>query len=246
MQTLIDFHSHILPGVDDGSRSVAESIEMLRMEAAQGVGHVLATPHFYAQSDSLRRFFARRAAAMDELQRAADGCEGLPTVELGAEVHYFAGMSDSEVLSQLTIGGKECILIEMPPSPWTEQMYRELEWIYTKQGLVPVIAHLDRYIGPFVNYRIPQRLAELPVVVQANASFFLSRSTQKLAVRMLRKGQIHVLGSDCHNLTDRPPNLDKALRVIKQRLGNEIGNQILERMGRQAEEILGLDRPSRA
>lgn len=244
MYTLIDFHSHILPGVDDGSRSAAESIEMLRLEAAQGVKHVLATPHFYAQSDNPRRFFARRAAAMDELQSAARGCEGLPTVSLGAEVYYFAGMSESEVLSQLTLGETKYILVEMPPAPWTEPMYRELEWIYTKQGLVPVMAHVDRYVGPLVSHGIPQRLSELPVLVQANASFFLSRSTQRLAVRMLRSGQIHVLGSDCHNMADRPPNLDKALDVIWKRLGEDVGNKILEQMGRLAEEILPLKDPA--
>ena len=216
---LTDFHSHILPGVDDGSKSVEQSLEMLRMEAAQGIRRVIATPHFYPRHDSPERFLRRRAEAMNRLQEAMAGEENLPDIELGAEIYFFSGISDSEVLSQLTIGQKSCILLEMPHSPWTESMYRELEGICVKQGLTPVIAHVDRYIRPFKTYGIPERLKELPVLVQANAEFFLDRSTRRMALRMLKSGQIHVLGSDCHNLKDRKPNLGDAISLIQDRLG---------------------------
>lgn len=218
---LTDFHSHILPGVDDGSKSVEQSLEMLRMEAAQGIRRVIATPHFYPRHDSPERFLRRRAEALNRLQEAMEIEEGLPQIELAAEIYFFSGISDSEVLSQLTIGQKRCILLEMPHSPWTDSMYRELEGICVKQGLTPVIAHVDRYIRPFKSYGIPERLKELPVLVQANAEFFLSGSTRRMALRMLKKGQIHVLGSDCHNLKDRKPNLGDAVRLIQERLGPE-------------------------
>lgn len=223
---LTDFHSHILPSVDDGSSSVKESLAMLRMEAEQGIGTVIATPHFYARHDDPERFLARRERAMQRLCAATDQEDTLPEVFLGAEVHYFPGMSDSEVLSRLTIAGKRCILIEMPPSPWSGQMYRELEWVYTKQGLIPVIAHVDRYISPFRTHGIPQRLEELPVLVQANASFFLRRSTASFALWLLRQGRIHLLGSDCHNLNDRAPNLGTAERMIFKKTGKTLLEQI--------------------
>lgn len=223
---LTDFHSHILPGIDDGSHSVEESVEMLRMEAQQGIGTVVATPHFYARHDNPNRFLERRAASLARLQEALNGAEHFPKVELGAEVLYFSGISDSEVLGQLTISGKKCILIEMPQSPWTDPMYREIEGIYVKQGLTPVIAHVDRYIRPFNTHKIPERLAQLPVLIQANASFFLDRSTQRMALRMLRDGMIHFLGSDCHNLTDRAPNMESAIRIIQRRFGSEMVQRI--------------------
>lgn len=220
MITMTDFHSHILPGIDDGSGSTEESVSMLRMEAKQGIGCVIATPHFYARHDDPERFLLRRAAAMERLRAATARQEGLPQVLLGAEVHYFPGMSDSEALARLTIEKKSCILIEMPPAPWTPQMYRELEWVYTKQGLTPIIAHLDRYISPFRAHGIPAQLEELPVLVQANASFFLKGGTASFALRLLRQERIHLLGSDCHNLTSRAPNLGAAVRVIERRLGD--------------------------
>lgn len=219
MAALTDFHSHILPGIDDGSRSTEESLAMLRMSAEQGTGCIFATPHFYPRYDDPERFLARRQAATEQLRAAMKEETGLPGLRLGAEVYYFSGMSDSEVLPRLTMEEMPCILIEMPPAPWTPPMYRELEWVYTKQGLVPIIAHLDRYISPLNSHGIPRRLEELPVMVQANASFFLRRSTASYALGLLKQDRIHLLGSDCHNLTDRAPNLGPAAQVIRQRLG---------------------------
>lgn len=220
MKTVVDFHSHVLPGIDDGSRSLEESIAMLRMEAEQGIRHVIATPHFYAHNDAPERFLARRQEAEARLREEMAKHPGLPELSVGAEVYFFRGISDSEILSQLTIGGKRCILIEMGESPWSESAYRELAAIREKQGLIPIVAHVDRYIGPFRTYGIPERLTQLPVIVQANASFFLRRSTASMAIRMLRSGRIHLLGSDCHNMTSRMPNLGDALAVIQKRLGD--------------------------
>lgn len=222
----IDFHTHILPEVDDGSSGIGESLGMLQREADQGIGCVIATPHFYAHHDHPDRFLNRRNQAARELRAAMQEHPGLPKLVLGAEVYYFPGMSNSEVLSRLTIGGKKCILIEMPPSPWNRQMYRELEGIYMKQQLIPIIAHVDRYIRPLRTYGIPRALEELPVMVQANADFFLQKSTAAFALRLLRENRIHLLGSDCHNLTDRAPNLGDAIRVISGKLGSECLDRI--------------------
>jgi len=226
MNRIIDFHSHILPGMDDGSESVEMSIEMLKREAEQGIRQVIATPHFYASSDHPREFLERRAASEARLREAMDRHSDLPQLSVGAEVRFFSGISYSDWLTGLTIDQKKCILIEMPDVPWTDKNYQELERIYENCGIIPVVAHVDRYIGPFRNHGIPERLAELPVLVQANASFFLQPRTKRMAMKMLRKGQIHLLGSDCHNLTDRVPNLGKALEQIRKQLGTDAISRI--------------------
>lgn len=223
---ICDFHSHILPGIDDGSASPEESIALLRLEAEQGVRLVAATPHFYAQRDHMEHFLERRAAAADALRRAAGEKPDLPDVILGAEVYYFSGISQSEQIRQLALEDTGHVLIEMPSAPWTEGMYRELAQIPENLGLTPIIAHVDRYLGRFLDHGIPERLAKLPVRVQANASFFLHRSTAHKALRMLKQGQIHVLGSDCHNTVTRVPNLAPAVERIRRELGREAIVQI--------------------
>ena len=219
MKSVVDFHSHILPNVDDGSASVEESISLLQMEKQQGVDLVVATPHFYAQHDTPEKFLRRRARAEEVLREEMSRYSDLPEIKIGAEVYFYRGISDSDAITELTIDSKRCILIEMPVSPWTDSMYRELEDLYVKRGLTPIIAHVDRYLGRFRTFGIPKRLSELPVLVQANAEFFLNQSTSAMAMRMLKRDQIHLLGTDCHNLGSRKPNLGEAVELINRRLG---------------------------
>lgn len=220
MQGVADCHSHILPGMDDGSRNVEESIVLLRLLAEQGIPHAAATPHFDPCCDTPARFLARRAAAETALREEMQRHSGLPRVSIGAEVYFSPGISDWEELAELSYGGADYVLIEMPPFPWNASHYRELEAIAEKQGLTPVIAHIDRYLGRFPARQFTRQLTELPVLVQANASFFLNPFTAPAALGLLRKGNIHLLGSDCHNLHTRPPNLGPAVRKIRSSLGD--------------------------
>ena len=226
MNGIIDFHSHVLPAVDDGSASVEESIELLRKLSRQGISHVVATPHFYPGHNDPVRFLEKRRGAEQRLREELEFHADMPELSVGAEVYFFPGISQSDVLEGLTIGQNRCILIEMPGSPWTQNMYRELEEIHTRQGLIPIVAHVDRYISPLRTHGIPDRLAELPVLVQANASFFLRSSTRAQALKLLRQDKIHLLGSDCHNLITRPPRLGEAVAVISQKLGEEVLERI--------------------
>lgn len=221
MSAVVDFHSHILPGIDDGSASIEESLSMLRMEAEQGIAHVVATPHFYAKHDRPTSFLKRRAEAEKCLREAMEAHPGLPQITVGAEVYFFPGMSNSDELLGLTFGINKCIMLEMPHPPWTKNMFKELESIYVRLGILPVLAHIDRYIRPFQTYGIPERLHELPVLVQANANFFLHSLTKGMAMRMLKEDRIQLLGSDCHNLSTRKPNLGQAVGQIVKRLGSE-------------------------
>lgn len=226
MGTVVDFHSHILPGIDDGSKSITQSIEMLRMETEQNIVRVVVTPHFYACHDNLDRFMEMRRQSEQCLRAAMENHNDLPEVIVGAEVHYFRGISESEEIYKLSIGQTNCILIEMPRSPWTNDMYQELLLLHEKRGLIPIIAHIERYLGRFRTYGIPQRLARLPVLIQSNADFFLNRRTSAKAMRLLKEGYIHLIGSDCHNLTARKPNLGDAVKAIETCLGADAINRI--------------------
>ena len=218
---ITDFHSHVLPCMDDGSTSVEMSIAMLQAAAEQGITHVIATPHFYAHRNTPERFLERRNQAEKILREEMQKYSGLPKLSVGAEVLFFKGISECDALKLLTISEKNCILLEMAECPWGDYAFREIEQIREKQGLLPIIAHVDLYIGPWQDHGIPARLEKLPVMVQANAEFFLRRFTAPMAMRMLKRGQIHVLGSDCHNLTSRRQNLGEALQRIQKKLGQD-------------------------
>ena len=227
MSGIVDFHSHILPGIDDGSATLEESIAMLRMEAEQGIGHVVATPHFYPQHDAIEEFLERRTESEILLREEMAKYDNLPEVTVGAEVYFFRGISQSDVLQKLTVGSSSYSLIEMPTTSWSDSMYRELERLYYDQGITPIVAHVDRYFTRFRTFGIPEKLEELPVLVQANASFFNGNASSR-AMKMLQKRQIHLLGSDCHNTHSRQPNLGKTVARIQKHIGNEALEHIIE------------------
>lgn len=225
MGSVVDFHTHILPGMDDGSKSSEESLSLLRMESEQKIQRVILTPHFYADKESLPHFLERRDRSVQRLKGAAEGVEGLPELSVGAEVRMFEGIGNAEFLPELVISGTKCILLEMPMPPWSEGLLKELDRIRYKRNLVPVMAHIDRYITPFRTGGIPETFAKLPVLVQASGSFFINRRTRNLALKLLRENKIHLLGSDCHNLDVRVPNLQEAVKIIESKMGT---SRILE------------------
>ena len=211
---MIDFHSHVLPGVDDGSPDVETSLAMLRKEAEQGVKTVVATPHFYADEDSPDAFLTRRQEALQKLQEAAE--PGLPEILPGAEVAFFRGMSHCEAMWDLRIADTSCILIEMPEMPWAPQVMDEIEKLANRLNLTPILAHIDRYLPRIGTRKFLDRLLELPVLLQVNTSFFLDKKVGKKALRLLQDGLFHFIGTDCHNLQDRQPDMGKVLEKLDE------------------------------
>ena len=215
---MTDFHMHVLPGMDDGSKSVEMSLGMLERSASYGVNTVAATSHFYAWENSPRKFLTRRAEAHRRLMETAAGREDLPRVLLGSEVCFFDGVSGMDELEALCLEGTKLLLLEMPFVRWTERMLREVETIQ-RSGLIPVAAHIERYLD-FQPKSLMNEFFELGVLLQCNASFFLDRRARR-ALKMFRKGQVRFLGSDAHNLSSRPPNLGGAAELIEKKLGRE-------------------------
>lgn len=235
MPALIDFHSHILPCVDDGSKNVQMSLDMLHRQWEHGVGHVMLTPHFYPEHDTPEHFLSARSEAFRRLREGCAGQENLPKCYLGAEVAYFRGMSECDALPQLCLHDTKYILVELPMTRWDEQIYRELAEIRYKQGLTPVLAHVDRYLPRFGAKKLLTQLSRLPVLMQVNAAAFLRKQTASLMLHAMEQGMVHFLGSDSHDMTERMPNLADAVQVIERKLGkkalerfNEMGEMILD------------------
>lgn len=208
---MIDFHSHVLPGMDDGSKSVEESLAMLEVSAGQGISYMAATSHFYPMENSPERFLARRAAAAERLRCAWK--PGLPELLLGAEVYFFEGMSGVQELDALRLEGTELLMVEMPFSPWTERMVKELLAVHERRGITVMLAHIERYFR-YQPKGIWDDLRDRGILMQSNAEFFLSWRTKRKACRMLAEGKIHLLGSDSHNMSARPPRLGEALSAV--------------------------------
>jgi len=213
---MIDFHSHFLPAVDDGSQSLAQTEEMLKCAFSQGVRQIVATPHFYGDEMVPADFLENRQRAFDQIPWDA---AAMPRIHLGAEVAYFGNMSRSEAVQQLQIDNTGLLLVEMPFSPWTDRIVQDVCRLQERQGLIPVLAHVERYRqkSQFPRYR--DMLLDAGVLFQSNAGAFLKLGTRSWVLRQMKDGCVHFLGSDCHNMTTRAPNLGEAAKVIEKKLG---------------------------
>ncbi len=229
---MIDVHSHVLPGMDDGSRDEAMSLEMLRRSAADGVTVMFATPHFYADREDPDRFLERRAAAEERLREAMRGQSGLPELRIGAEVHYYGGLTSSEAAMKLLMQGTHRILIEMPFRDWDETMIRGIETM-PMRGVQPILAHIERY-ALFRNDRLIDRFNESGALLQVNGEVFEHWGTARRAARLILEGRVRLLGSDSHNLDSRPPNLGEAAAAMRKRCGQENTREFME----DAEELM--------
>ncbi len=211
---MVDFHTHILPGIDDGSRDAAESAAMLAALAEQGISTVAVTPHFNAAHTPIPVFLERRAAAL----------EAMPDTDLrllpGAEIAYYPGISRLPDIGALKLGHTRLLLLEMPYDHWSEYTLGELRELSRSGEFTLLLAHIERYFE-FQSMDIWNDLLDLGILTQSNASYFITRKTRRRALSLLRHGYIHLLGSDCHNTTSRPPNMGEALALIARKAGNE-------------------------
>lgn len=218
---MTDLHTHVLPGMDDGSRSVEESLAMLRALAAQGVRRAAATPHFYAGENGPEEFLRRRDKALERLKSRWE--PGLPALLPGAEICFFEGIAQADGMEKLCIQGTELLLLEMPCISWPERTVREVLALHRRAGITVVLAHIERYLR-FQKPQVWDTLLENGVLMQCNAGYFLHWRTRRKALQMLSSDRVHFLGSDCHNMTSRPPRFGEALAAV----GNA-GRDILER-----------------
>lgn len=213
---MTDFHTHILPAVDDGSKSVAESIEMLSALAKQGISKAVATPHFYANDESVEAFLARRQKAYEQLTKKLPS--DFPKILLGAEIRYYEGLSHLDGLESLCIQGSKLLLVEMPERKWPESTIREITDLASGGRYIPVLAHIERCIF-YQSETTFCRLLENGVLMQLNAGFLNGSFSKFKAIKLAKKSRIHFIGSDCHNMNGRAPDTGKAYEVLEKKLG---------------------------
>ena len=227
---MLDIHTHILPGMDDGSKNVQQSLAMLHKEASQGVDRVVLSSHFYPDRESPEMFLRRRQKALAVLREGTANVKALPEMIPGAEVAFFTGISRTDSIEGLCIDGTRAMLIEMPFCRWNRNILDEVSLIKDYRGIRPIIAHVERYMQ-YQPLGTIGDLCDSGIWIQTNASFFQNWRTSWLAIRMLKKGMIHFIGSDCHDIERRPPSMDDAIDEISIRLGEQ-ALMHLERMER--------------
>jgi protein-tyrosine phosphatase len=210
---LIDLHCHILPGVDDGSLDLADSLGMGRQAVNDGIEAICATPHIRHDHDVRIEEVAGRVEALNERLRA----EGIPvTVLQGGEVAETAveGLSEEE-LGQVALGEGKWILLEPAPGPLSDSLTRRIRHL-AERGHRALIAHPERHLSADMYERIAGLVAE-GALVQATADFFLRDRTAAGMTALAEAGLVHVLSSDAHSSHGgRPVHMREAFEHLAE------------------------------
>jgi protein-tyrosine phosphatase len=218
---MIDIHSHILPGLDDGAKNMEETLGMVRQLHEAGFKTLIATPHVLEGKDFLP---SAEILATTEQVRKRVAEAGIPVEILpGAENYIFPDMAKWAREGQLlTLGHTEkCILVELPMFEiplYTDQVFFELQ----VNGLTPVLAHPERNRGLVEESKRLLEWARKGVLFQLDLTSLSGRygpQARRLAELMLHSDLIHFIGSDAHRVSQSESTYHEALRSVWELVG---------------------------
>lgn len=218
-----DFHSHILPEMDDGASSAEESVRLIRTLMDAGVERIILTPHFYRENENIEKFLERRARSYEKLLAAAEKIRGCPELILGAEVYFHPALSSDKDFHKLCIGDTDFILLELPFARFFENFYGEYSSFLNRCEPKIIFAHIERYFS-FGNKidDIERLLGSGNAVCQMNCGSLAEAGLfkRRTFANMISGGIISVIGTDTHNTTSRPPQYKKAEAFIRSKCGD--------------------------
>ncbi len=224
---IFDMHSHILPGVDDGAKDLAESLALLQMMKEQGITAVMATPHFYPAEVSADQYRERVVTAYRQLKEAIAG-KDLPHILLGSEVLYYRYIGQSETIRQFCLADSPYLLLELSDKSIHDGLFEDILLLQEQFGIIPIIAHIERYH----HFRGYQKLLDFVkknhIPAQINASGVMTRSEFRIIKRLLRNNLVQFIGTDSHSTDQRPPMMTQALQKLEKKFGRDCPQRLLQ------------------
>lgn len=220
MQTMIDIHSHILPGVDDGSKNMDMTRQMLRIAWSEGIRGMIATPHHrrgyaHAPAEKLREAYE---AVREEARKMDPSFQ----VYLGSEL--FVSHTLEEDLAEgeaLSMAGTGYVMVEfLPPVA-----YREIKSTMQRlrmAGYLPIVAHAERYECLLRDPSLTEDLTDMGCYIQINSASVTGGngfSAKRYVKKLLKYDLVHFLGSDAHDMDRRSPAMQKSVDYIAKRYG---------------------------
>lgn len=215
---MIDFHSHILPNIDDGSRSLNETIHILKEAQKAGFTKIISTSHYidgYYEADE-----EQRTKLINEIREKFQGID----LYLGNEIYITNRMADLIAEKKAsTINNSKYVLFELPmnnkPIDAKEIVFRLIE-----KGYVPIIAHPERYKYVKENIEYVRELADMGVLFQSNygsAIGMYGKKAQKTQKKLLEEGLIQFFGSDVHTVEQIYTKMPKILKKLRKIISEE-------------------------
>ncbi len=228
---MIDLHCHILPGLDDGSESLSESVAMARVALAEGIEVIVATPHLFRGDIGLADL-AAVGRKKQELEAALRQAEIPLKILNGVEVRFSHNLIEEikKHKRNLVIHTSSYMFIEFP-FDYVYSGVKEVFFELMSEGIIPIIAHPERN-SVFISH--PEQLydlVEMGCLSQANSGSFTGlygQSVRETAERLVSWGLVHALGTDAHNSSGRAPRFKDALRIVESLIGAQAARALVE------------------
>lgn len=220
---MIDIHTHILPMVDDGSKSVQESLQMLKDAVSMGIDTVIFTPHYKNRSYELP--FSKIKEAFNLFKEEVQKEEIPIDLLLGREIYYSTRMTEAPSGEYLTpIGNTNYCLLEF------NYVYNvdvvDVVYTYGVLGYKVIIAHVERY-KYLEDVEEVKSIRQAGALIQVNACGVVGeygRKTQKLIFKLIKNGLVDFVASDVHSF--RKNQMDKAYKIVKKKFGENVANEL--------------------
>jgi protein-tyrosine phosphatase len=226
---MFDLHCHILPHMDDGSSSMEETRDMLKVAALEGIELIAATHHFFDDQTSIEGYLELWECRHKQIQPVLDELKIEVRIVKGAEVMISPFLTQLDGLHRLCINEGRYLLIELPMidlPQFTEEVIHNLQ----VKGIVPILAHPER------NYRIANNpdllnpLIELGALVQINTGSItglFGKKIRRCAKTLFKNNMAHLIGTDAHSAVKRPPEMRKSAQILERWVGQQRAETIL-------------------
>ena len=229
MTGFFDIHTHILPNIDDGSKSLEMTKEMLQMEYKDGVRVIYATSHF--RRDMFEPRLEKVMEKYEEVKQLAEniGEEGIKVL-IGCEFH--ANMDMVETLNKKerpTMGDTRCVLVEFKPNS-EKTFIKERCYALLSHGYQPIIAHIERYEKCRKDIGFVEELYDMGCYIQINSQAVLGEDgflLKQFCKKLMKYDLVHFIATDAHNTTSRKPTLGKCAEYLNKHMGEAYTEKIL-------------------
>lgn len=224
----IDIHSHIIPGVDDGSKSMEQSLRMLHKAQQEGIDTMILTPHNKAEhrNVSVEGIYRR----IEELKQAAEREQLTIKLYPGNEIFYRDGvvelLEDGEVC---TLAGSSYVLVEFRPVEEFSYIRRAI-YELAGNGYIPVLAHVERYACMASSIDNVRYAIDRGALIQVNAGSIIGRSgfrVKQSVKKMLKEHLVHFVGTDAHDDIKRNTEIADTARYLCKKYGQDYADALL-------------------
>ncbi len=245
---MIDIHCHILPEVDDGSRSLNESIEMALIAKEQGIKKIVNTSHYHPDFR-----YKKGEELLKELEDFNNVLkENMIDIEvlIGNEIYYTKDLiKEIDELDFYTLNNSRYILIELPPTNFPTDLCN-IVYELKEKNYIPVFAHVERYREVQENPELIYDIINAGAIIQINSHSILGKSgkeLQRTCDTLISRNMVHVVGTDAHRSKRRTPIFLDAYQYVLEKYSKEVADNLFIKNNNAIinNEDLNLTRPSK-